>query len=58
MHAGFLQKLYWIPDAAGGMRGGFGRKGDPPPSESAHDFVFDMDRPGSHWDQEDHSGNA
>jgi hypothetical protein len=47
-----------MPETAGGMRGGGGREGGPPPSESAHDFVFDMDRSDVQWYQDDHSGNA
>jgi len=47
-----------MPETAGGMRGGFGRRGGLSPSDSAHDFVFDMDRPDVQWYQDDHNGNA
>jgi hypothetical protein len=45
-------------ETAGGMRGGFVRRGGLSPSESAHDFEFDMDRSDVQWYQDDHSGNA
>jgi hypothetical protein len=47
-----------MPETAGGMRGGFVRRGGLSPSESAHDFIFDMDRPDVQWYQDYHSGNA